>query len=95
MTLKPKAVTVKAASVTKANQTVKQATACTVTSPQGKVTWKKASGNASITVASNGNITVKKGLKKGTYKVGVKATAAGNTNYKAITRSATITISVK
>lgn len=92
--LGPKKVTVKYAAVSKKNQTVKQASACTVSSAQGKVTWKKSSGNAKITVASGGNVTVKKGLKKGTYKIGVKATAAGNTNYKAATKSATITIVV-
>jgi hypothetical protein len=93
--LTAKKPTVKYAALSKANQTVKQATACAVSGAQGKVTWKKASGHASITVAANGNITVKKGLKKGTYKVGVKAAAAGNANYKGLTKSATVTIVVK
>ena len=31
---------------------------------------------------TNGKVTVKKSLKKGTYKVKVKVKAAGNTNYK-------------
>ena len=32
---------------------------------------------------TNGKVKVKKGLKKGTYKVKVKVKAAGNGNYKA------------
>ena len=41
----------------------------------------------------NGKVTVKKGLKKGTYKVKVKA--AGNKNYKAATKTVTFKIKVK
>ena len=47
------------------------------------------------TVVGNGNITVKKGLKKGTYKIKVNVTAAGNTTYKAVTKAVTVTIKVK
>ena len=32
--------------------------------------------------ARTGNIKVKKGVKKGTYKVKVRVKAAGNANYK-------------
>ena len=41
-----------------------------------------------------GKITVKKGLKKGTYKVKVKVKAAGNANYKA-SKEKTVTVTVK
>ena len=41
-----------------------------------------------------GKVTVKKGLKKGTYKVNVKLSAAGNTNYKAA-KAKTINLIVK
>ena len=41
---------------------------------------------------ATGNITVKKGLKKGTYKVAVKVKAEGNSNYNA---SGNITVSFK
>lgn len=92
--LTAKKAKVKYSVLKKKNQTIKQTAACTVSGAQGKVSWKKSSGNAKITVASNGTITVKKGLKKGTYKVGLKATAAGNTNYKAGTKTATLTIVV-
>ena len=51
---------------------------------QGTMTYAKASGNKKITInKKTGKVTVKKGLKKGTYKVKVKIKAAGNSNYKA------------
>ena len=51
---------------------------------QGKLTYTKASGSKKITVSkTTGKVTVKKGLKKGTYKVKVKVKAAGNANYNA------------
>ncbi|MBQ9518205.1 MAG: leucine-rich repeat domain-containing protein [Eubacterium sp.] len=61
---------------------------------KGKVTYKKASGSKKIAVAKNGKITVKKGLKNGTYKVAVKITAAGNATYKAKTVKKTFVIKV-
>lgn len=41
-----------------------------------------------------GAVTVKKGLKKGTYKVKINVKAAGSTNYKAATVGVTCTIKV-
>ena len=41
------------------------------------------------------SVTLKKGLKKDTYKVVVKATAAGNASYKKATRTVTLKIVVK
>jgi len=95
MLAKGKSVTVKFKNLKKKNQTVAQKNAFSVTKAQGKVTYTKASGNKSITVSSAGKITVKKGLKKGTYKVKVKAKAAGNATYKAKTVTITVTIKVK
>ncbi|MBQ8078018.1 MAG: hypothetical protein IJ235_06520, partial [Eubacterium sp.] len=92
---KGKTATVKFANLKKKNQTVTQKNAFTVSKAQGKVTYKKASGNGKITVNSAGKFTVKKGLKKGTYKIKVKVTAAGNTTYKAVTKTVTVTIKVK
>ena len=42
----------------------------------------------------NGNITLKKGLKKGTYKLKVKVAASGNAEYRAGSKNATVTIKV-
>ena len=58
------------------------------------MTYKKISGNKGITVAKNGKLTVKKGLKKGPYKVKIKLTAAGNSSYKSKSVTKTITITV-
>ena len=50
---------------------------------QGNKTYVKVSGNKKIKInKKTGKITVKKGLKKGTYKVKVKIKAAGNKNFK-------------
>lgn len=45
--------------------------------------------------AKNGNITVKKKIKKGTYKVKIKVTAAGNAGFKPGTKTVTVKIKVK
>ena len=82
-------VTVKYSKLKKKAQTIKRAKLITVSKAQGKLTYKlvsakkgKTSFNKYFKVNSkNGNVTVKKGLKKGTYKVKVKVKAAGNRNY--------------
>ena len=63
----------------------------------GTMTYTKVSGNKKITIAkSTGKVTVKKGLKKGSYKVKVKVKAGGNANYKAsAVKSVTFTVRVK
>ena len=69
--------------------------AFSVSGAQGKVTFKKKSGNAKITVSKTGNITVKKGLKAGTYKVKVLVKAAGNKSYKAASKVVTLKIRLR
>jgi len=87
---------VKFAKVKKKKQTVKRAKAIMISKAQGTVTYAKSSGNKKITVnKKTGNITVKKGLKKGTYKVKIKVKAAGNKSYKAKTKTVTVKIRVK
>ena len=95
MIAKGKKVTVSAAKVKKKSQTIAASKAFSVTRAQGKVTYKKASGNKKISVASSGKITVKKGIGKGTYKIKVKVTAKGNANWKAKTKIVTATVKVK
>lgn len=58
-----------------------------VTSKSGaKSTFKKASGNAKITVSKAGKITVKKGLKAGkTYTAKVTATVGTQTKTVKVT----------
>ena len=90
-----KTVTVKASKLKKKNQTVKAKKAVTVKKAIGRVTYAKASGNKKITVASNGKITVQKGLKRGKYKVKIKVTAEGNSKYLPLTKKITVTVVVK
>lgn len=95
ITVKAKKVTVKFAKLKKKAQKVTVKKAFTVTKAQGKVTYKKISGNKKIKINSAGKISLKKGLKKGTYKLKVKVTAAGNTSYKAGAKTVTLAIKVK
>ena len=68
----------------------------TVTKNKGKVTYAKVSGNSKISINSaTGRVTAKKGLRKGTYSVKVKATAAGDNNYNMIAKTVTFKVKVK
>ena len=59
------------------------------------MTYKKVKGSRKITInAKTGKVTVRKGLKKGTYKVKVKVTAAG-IKYKAAPLTKAVTFKVK
>ena len=44
----------------------------------GKVSFKQTGEKKNITVDKDGNVTVKKGLKPGTYSTDVEVTAAGD-----------------
>ena len=57
--------------------------------------YQKAAGNAGILIAADGKVTVKKGLKKNTYTVKAKVTAAGNDSYRAGTKTVKIKVKVK
>ena len=62
---------------------------------QGTLTYNKVSGNKNIAInKKTGKVTIKKGLKKGTYKVKVKIKAKGNSNYKASSFK-TVTFNIK
>ncbi len=95
LTVKAKAPAVKYSKLKKKNQTIALKKAMTVSKAQGKVSFKKTSGNKKITVSKAGKITVKKGLKKGTYKVKIKVTAAGNSAYNKGSQTVTVKIKVK
>jgi hypothetical protein len=60
----------------------------------GKVTFKKVSGSKKLKVSKAGKITIKKGTKKGTYKIKVKATIAATSTYKKATATKTIKVKV-
>lgn len=80
-------------------QPVSRSKLMTVSTPQGKVTYKLVSVSKKKSYfkinASNGTVTVKKKLKKGTYTLKVNVTAAGNGEYKPATKTVTFKIKVK
>jgi hypothetical protein len=87
---------VKLNKVSKKAQTYKATQLFTFTKKgQGKITFAKSSGNKKITISKKGKLTIKKGTKKGTYSVKINVKAAGNTNYKAVTKTVTFTVKVK
>ena len=70
----------------------------TVKGAKGKVTYAKVAKGSSKKLSVNkktGKITVKKGTKKGTYKLKVKVTAAATAKYKKATKTVTVTVKVK
>lgn len=104
ITVKAKKVTVKGKTKggkLKANVVLKRAKLMTVKKAMGAVTCKKsgATGGKLIKVAKNGKLTLKKGLKAGTYTVKIKVTAAGglvnNVNYNSKSKTVKVKITVK
>ena len=90
-----KKVNIKASKLASKKKTLKAKDVIKVEKAIGKVTYEKLSGNKKITVASNGKVTVKKGLEAGNYKVKVKVKAKGDKNHNAKARKVTFTIVVK
>ena len=96
MTAKGKTATLKYAKLKTKKLTLASKKIIKLSKAQGTVTYKKTSGNKKISVnKKTGKITVEKGLKKGTYKVKIKVTAAGNASYKAKVKTVTVKIKVK
>lgn len=62
---------------------------------KGKLTYKKLSGSSAISVASNGRVTVKKGMKKGTYKTVIRVYAGAKGNYNSGYKTVTVTVRVR
>ena len=63
---------------------------------QGTLTYAKKKGSKKIAIdKKTGKVTVKKGLKKGTYKVKAIITAAGDANHKAASVPVTFKVKVK
>ncbi len=101
LVIKGKTVKVSASKLKKAKQIIKSAKAYQISGAQGNVTYEKVSVSkkaydGKFTVKKNtGDITVKKGVKKGTYKLKVNVTTASNLDYVPQTQTATVTIKVK
>jgi len=93
MTVTAKTVSAKAKKAT----TFAKAKAFTISKAHGTVTFTKKLGDRKITVnKKTGKLTVKKGLNKDkTYSVKIAVKAAGNENYKALTKTVTVKVKVK
>ena len=98
MTVKTAKKTVNRAKLTKKNGTF---AVFTVKNNQGKLFYKlmsvqKTKYKKYFSVnQKTGNITVKRGIPKGTYIISVKIAAKGNSNYKAVTKTVKVKITVK
>lgn len=92
MTVKAKTIKAKKSAKT----TFNKAKAFTIKKAKGTVVFKKVKGSKKITINSKtGRITVKKGLKKATYKLKVKITAKGTKAYKSKSKTVTVKVIVK
>ena len=68
----------------------------TVKNAAGTVRYSRVSGSKKLTVnKKNGKITINKGTKKGTYKIKVKVTAAGDANHLALSKKVNAVVRVK
>ena len=91
----PKTATVKYSKLKKKSITLVRKDVVTVSNAKGAVTCKKLRGNSKITVTSAGKVKIKKGLKKGTYRIKARYTAKGNANYKSGSRIVTFKLRIK
>jgi hypothetical protein len=101
MKVSGKTVRISARGLKKKAKTIKRSRAIKVSSAKGKVTYdlksvtKKKYKKYFTVKKKTGDIRIKKGLKKGTYRVKVKVTAKGNNNYKSKTLTRTFRIRIK
>ncbi len=101
LTVTGNAATVKYKKLKKKSRTVPRAKVMTVADAKGKVTYKLVSVSKTKFKKyfkinpSNGVVTVKKKIKKGTYVIKCTVTAAGNEDVKPLSQTVTFTIKVK
>ena len=65
------------------------------TNGSGKATFKKTGGSPKLTVSKAGKVKIRKGTKKGTYKIKVKISVAANKRFKAKSAKKTIKVRIK
>ena len=96
MRLKAKRLKAKAIVLAKRKLTRAFSKAVQITDAEGTLSYKKKKGAKKIVIdKATGKITIKKGLAKGTYKIKVNVSAAGNQKYKSVTKGITFTLNVK
>ena len=83
MTVKGKTAKVKYRKLRKKTRTVSASKVLKFSSGTGPYLYVKVSGKKKITInKTTGKVTVKKKLRRGTYKIKVKVMSVGNANYK-------------
>ena len=95
-----KTAKVKYKKLRKKNQKLSRSGVINVSHAKGKVTYKLVSVSKKkykkyFKIASNGVVTLKKKLKKGTYTIKCKVSDAGTDDYKPLSRTVTFKIKVK
>ena len=96
MTVNGKTAKVKKKKLKKKNQTVAVSKVFKFSKETGPYLFVKLSGNKKITInKTTGKVTVKKKLKKGTYKIKVKVMSRGNSKYRASDDWKTVTFRIK
>ncbi len=99
--LKTKTAKVKYKKLKKKAQTVSRSKVLNVSNPEGVLTYtlvsvKKSKYKKYFKInPDTGAVTVKKKLKKGTYKIKVRVKVSGNPYYKSMTKTVTFKIKVK
>ena len=95
MIVKVKAVSLKASKLKKKKATIKASKAFSIANAHGTVSYAKKSGHKNLSINKSGTITVKKGTKKGTYKIKVIVTATGDDDYLAGSKEVTVKVKIK
>ena len=96
MTVSPRTYKLKYKKIKKKAKAVARSKVLTIKNAKGILTFKKLSGNKKILInAKNGVVTVKKKLKRGTYKVKVQVTSSGDANYTKKIKTVTFKIKIK
>ncbi len=95
MMARTKTLKVSSKSLKKHARTIPRAKAFTVKYAAGKVTFKKTGGSKNVLISKGGKVTVKKGLKKKTYTVKVKVSAAGSGDVMPAARTVKLKVRVK
>ncbi len=93
--IKPLKGVVEVASAKSNSQKISPRKYIAVTSPQGKISFKRLGGDNRLSVASNGVITVAKGTPSGTYAVKVQLNVSGNNTYKKASKTVILRVVVK
>ncbi len=95
ITVKARNISVKYSKVRTAKRFLAVKKIMTIKNAQGSLNFRKISGNKNFKIdATTGKISIKKGTKKGTYKLKVKVTAGGNDDYKSGTNTVTAKIKI-